>query len=135
MKESEFLGQAPPPVRLPSRKHENLHLITFGIVEGHIRWCDMLRVHRHAPRSQAEDRPPDAVWHSMLHILKAVLIQRFHRRRHFHVVCRTILVHLHNTELPPSLVTTLARTAKKLAESSKACSPLPVRVSPWSVSA
>lgn len=88
---------------MPHMQHVRLYYLIVGIIEGDIRWCDLLKVHRDAPLRAPSDPVKDETKVVMLHLLDGIFTKTFRRRHAFRVVRRTVLSHAYYRRFPERL--------------------------------
>ncbi len=117
---------------MPHIRHVRLYYLIVGIIEGDIRWCDVLKVHRDTPLRAPSDPVRDDTKVILLHVLDGVLTAHFRRRHAFHMVRRTVLSHAYYRRFPKRLEVLIDKVMLRFAnqEHSALNALLPVRISP-----
>lgn len=117
---------------LPQMRHVRLYYLVVGIIEGDIRWCDLLKVHRDAPLRAPYNPVGDDTKVLMLHILDGVLTKTFHRRHAFRVVRRTVVSRACLPHLPERLEAAIDKVMLRFANQAHpvVLAFLPVSISP-----
>lgn len=117
---------------LPHHCHVRLYYLIVGIIEGDVRWCDVLKVHRDTPLRAPSDPVRDDTKVILLHVLDGVFTAHFRRRHAFRVVRRTVLSHAYYRRFPKRLEVLIDKVMLRFAnqEHSALHALLPVRISP-----